>query len=158
MGVFSIIFIKQSRVQSCLMKRHKRPLCKNGFKQLGNLYLLWPLFRLDIQLRPDDLLSLNTGYGNTPRHMLLSIDLRSMIVQFGPHGVSLYCSTQHLSLEIWHRRKKEAPVFPHACLPSEVSFWIERLLAAKVGRKTGHHRFKIVAIRGLYHALEYYLR
>lgn len=90
--------------------------------------------------------------------MLLSINMRSMIVQFGPHGVSLYCFNQHLYLEIWHRRKKEAPVFPHACLPGEVSFWIERLLAAKVGRKTRHHRFKIVAIRGLNHALEYYLR
>ena len=90
--------------------------------------------------------------------MLLSINLRSMIVQFGPHRVSLYYFTQHLCLEIWHRRKKEAPVFPHACLPGEVSFWVERLLAAKVWRETRHHRFKIVAIRGLYHSLEYYFR
>jgi len=32
---------------------------------------------------------------------------------------------------------------------------VERLLTAVVWRETRHHRFKIVAIRGLYHALEY---
>src|SRR5258708_39895577 len=54
--------------------------------------------------------------------------------------------------------RRRSSSFSAPFLPGEVSLGIERLLAAKVGCKTGHHRFKIVAIRRLYHALEYYFR
>jgi|SRR5437868_8126964 len=50
------------------------------YESRGNLYLPWLQHRHDVQLCPGDLVPLNTGYGNTARHLLLSIDLRPMKV------------------------------------------------------------------------------
>jgi hypothetical protein len=59
-----------------------------------------------------------------------------MIVQFGPDGVSFFYLAQDLYLYVWNRGEEETPVFPYTCLPNEVSFRLERLLAAIVRRAT----------------------
>src|SRR2546421_12115253 len=112
---------------------------------------------LDIQPGPDDLVSLNTQQGHSPRRLLCSTGLRSMKVQLGPDRVSFYRLIENLYLKIWHGREKEAPVFPHACRTGEVPLWMKRLLAAIVRSITRHHRLQIMSIRSLNHTLEYQL-
>src|SRR5215469_16786180 len=92
------------------------------------LCLVWLQHRLDVQLRPGDLVPLNTRYGNTECHVLSPINLRSMKAQFGPHSISFNHFAKYLYTEIRHRREEEAPVFPHSCRSNKVSFWVKRLL------------------------------
>jgi hypothetical protein len=116
--------------------------------------LVWLLYWLAVHPSPDDLVSLNTLEGHSPLNELLPIRLRPMKVQFGPYSVSLFHRAQDLYLQIWNRREKEAPVFPHPCWPSEGPLRVKRLLTAKVWGKIRHHRVQVVPIGCLYHALE----
>jgi hypothetical protein len=113
------------------------------------------LYWLDVQPGPHNLVSLNTREGHSPYTEPLSIGLYTMIVQFGPYDISFCHLIEDLYLYIWNRREEEAPVFPYPCLPGEVPLRVQGLLTAKVRSKTCHHSIQIVAIGGLYHALEY---
>src|ERR1051326_949573 len=112
--------------------------------------------RLNVQASPGDLLSLNTLNSHSPHRVLLPIGLCPMIGQFGPDRVSFFYLAQNLYLYIWNRREEETPVFPYTRLPDEISFRVERLLAAIAWRKKRHHRLQIVPIGRLYHALEHH--
>src|SRR5947207_15693507 len=95
---------------------------------------------LNIQSSPGDLVSLNTHQGHSHHIVLLPIDLCPMIVQFGPYSVSFFHLAKDLYLYVWNRREEEFPVFPHTLLSDEISFRVERLLAAIVWRKKRQHR------------------
>src|ERR1051326_4689375 len=114
--------------------------------------------RLNVQASPGDLLSLNTLDSHSLHRVLLPIGLCPMIVQFGPDRVSFCYLAQDLYLYVWNRCEEEAPVFPHTCLPDEISFRVERLLTAIVWGKKRHHHLQIVPIGRLYHALEHHFR
>ncbi len=62
------------------MKRRKTPSSKIDTNQANNHYLVWLLYRLDIQPGPGDLVGLNTQDGHAPCRMLLTIYLRAMKV------------------------------------------------------------------------------
>src|SRR5690348_844674 len=102
--------------------------------------------RLNVQASPDDLVSLNTLDSHSLHRVLLPISLCPMIVQFGPDRVSFFYLAQDLYLYVWNCAEEEVPVFPHARLPDEISFRVERLLAAIAWGKKRQHRLQIVPI------------
>ena len=59
------------------------------------------LYWLEVQPCPGDLSVLNALDGHTFHIELLSIDLRPMIVQFGPYGVSLCHLVEDHCMYIW---------------------------------------------------------